>query len=385
MDTPRELINQAHIIYKNLISPLGFSLTQSFLEMRNGKSGIAYHENIPFVEGGLYAAIINETLIDTVFSKYGNPKGYTKLEKLSIISIQQAIDETFVDVNSKKTLLIYATTKGNAEVQPIDDTNKTKVPNQFLLLEFVNVLEHYFKFENTPVILSNACVSGTQAIILAAQFVESGVYDDVIVVGGDSVSSFTLTGFKALNALSDSRCQPFDKNRKGINLGECCACLIISNCKDRNKNYSKVLRGSSTLDAHHIVAPSKHGTGLTKAIENCISTLSTPIDFIAAHGTATIYNDEMEALALVNNGLNDVPVFSIKGYFGHTLGAAGILETLIALKCLETQLVIPSLGFAENGVSHDIYVTKELLHKKSKTFLKTASGFGGVNSAIVIG
>src|SRR5690606_25159353 len=123
-----------------------------------------------------------------------------------------------------KTLLIYATTKGNAEVQPIDDTNKTKVPNQFLLLEFVNVLEHYFKFENTPVILSNACVSGTQAIILAAQFVESGVYDDVIVVGGDSVSSFTLTGFKALNALSDSRCQPFDKNRKGINLGECCAC-----------------------------------------------------------------------------------------------------------------------------------------------------------------
>ena len=372
----------SNIIYKNLISPLGFSLKESFAEICAGKSGLRVNENLSFKEK-TFTAVVDEQQLDEAFAEESIPKKYSKLEKLSILLIKQALEVTAVDPTSDRTLLIYATTKGNISLA--DPRYKYVSQERLLLSNFKSVIQKYFGFKRAPIIVSSACVSGTQAIILANHFVRRGLYDNVLVVGGDIVSYFTLSGFHNLNALSKYRCRPFDKYRDGINIGECCAIIVLS-CHSKDGMPYSVLSGASTSDAHHLVAPSREGVGLTMAIKRCLAKQpNIPVDFISAHGTATRYNDEMEALSIYNNGLANVPTFSAKGYFGHTLGAAGVLETVISLQAIDSEVLIPSLGYTESGVSCSINVTSQLKRMKIKSFLKTSSGFGGVNAALLIG
>ena len=148
----------------------------------------------------------------------------------------------------------------------------------------------------------------------------------------------------------------------------------------------KVLSGAVSNDANHISAPSRTGEELCEAIERTldIAGLKTEdIDLISAHGTATSYNDEMEAKAIALAGLNTVPANSLKGYYGHTLGAAGLIESIISIQSLKQNLILPTLGFEIMGVSNPINICTQLTSKRMKTCLKTASGFGGCNAAVL--
>ena len=370
------------IIYKNLLSPLGFSLEENFKAICNGKSGLQQNK-IPLFSKKTYSSIVDNDKINSCFSNFGNHNNYSKLEKMSIIAIRTVLKETNINPKDKRVVLLYSTTKGNID---LIDSVTNKIPQKRMLLpQFINVLKDYFGFVNTPLIVSNACVSGTQSISIANALLDSGSFDTIIVIGGDVVSRFTLSGFSALNALSENKCRPFDKDRKGINIGECCASIVLTSKENDYKKKPKIIASSSTLDAHHITAPSREGVGLTNAIHNCLTNVSkSTIDFISAHGTATNYNDEMEALSIYNNNLEKIPMYSLKGYYGHTLGAAGILETIISLKLMETGILIPTLGYENIGVTSQVNVVTELQKKKSSCFLKTASGFGGVNTAILI-
>ncbi|HSN60623.1 MAG TPA: hypothetical protein VLR49_06795, partial [Ferruginibacter sp.] len=180
--------------------------------------------------------------------------------------------------------------------------------------------------------------------------------------------------------------KPFDAARNGINLGEAAGTIILS----ANKKYDrgiKISGGSVSNDANHISGPSRTGQELHNAIANATREAGIPataIDFISAHGTATLYNDEMEAKAITLANLQQVPVNSLKGFFGHTLGAAGIIETIASIYSFKENLVLPTLGFENMGVTMPVNVCKNLYKTPLQNCLKTASGFGGCNAAIVI-
>jgi 3-oxoacyl-[acyl-carrier-protein] synthase-1 len=203
-------------------------------------------------------------------------------------------------------------------------------------------------------------------------------------VGADVISKFVLSGFQSFQAISTGHCKPFDINRTGINSGEGAATIVLSSLPQGAA--IKITGGSVSNDANHISGPSRTGQELCIAINKAISDADLSekdINYISAHGTATLYNDEMEALALNLANLQSVPVNSLKGYYGHTLGAAGLIESVVAVHSMKEDIVLPSIGFSEMGVSKPINISTGLQKLSLTHCLKTASGFGGCNAAII--
>ena len=186
-------------------------------------------------------------------------------------------------------------------------------------------------------------------------------------------------------AISGRPCRPFDADRDGISLGEAAGTIILSS----SPNYAYGIRisgGATGNDANHISGPSRTGMELCQVINKALQEAGVPasgIDFISAHGTATIYNDEMEAKAISLAGLHHVPMNSLKGYYGHTLGAAGLIESIVTIQSMKAGLVLPSKGFQQLGVTLPINICESLRYVSIQNTLKTASGFGGCNAAAV--
>lgn len=366
--------------FNNIISGLGFSTDENYKAILN--SELAVKKTIlPFSTETFCVAQINDADLKTRFSSIENTEHYTKLEQLSILSIQDVLAQSGVNPADEKTLLIYSTTKGNIDLLEKNNTSAIDKKGMYLW-SFANVLKQHFNFKHTPIVLSNACISGLLAIIIAKRYIESGSYNNVIVCGGDILSEFTLSGFKSFNALSNEPSKPFDANRVGINLGEAVSTILITNNKALAKPYeTQIISGFSANDANHISGPSRTGDGLFQCLNQLNVANKTDIGFISAHGTATPFNDEMESIAIERSDLSGVPVNSLKGYYGHTLGAAGVLETILSLESLKNQILLKSEGFESLGVSGKISVIDSFEKKSFQSFIKTASGFGGCNAA----
>ncbi len=364
--------------YSNIISPLGFSTQENYEAVVASKVGVK-HMKMPFSQDVFCLAKLEDEKIKSGFSKIGDISLYTKLEQLSILSIQDVLNQSGINVKDKRTLLIYSTTKGNIDI--LENAYSALNSNRSYLHVLTKQLQSFFGFVNIPIVLSNACISGLLAIIMAKRFIEQGLYDDVIVCGGDIISEFTISGFKSFNALSSEPSKPFDANRIGINLGEAVATILITNKKELAKPYdTQIVSGASANDANHISGPSRTGDGLFQSLHDLKLNDLSDIGFISAHGTATPFNDEMESIAFDRAGLNNIPVNSLKGYYGHTLGAAGVLETILSLESMKHQQLIKSEGFETKGVSGNITMIEQHQAKTFSSFIKTASGFGGCNA-----
>jgi 3-oxoacyl-[acyl-carrier-protein] synthase-1 len=218
------------------------------------------------------------------------------------------------------------------------------------------------------------------------RLIRSGRCDTVVVAGADVISKFVLSGFGSFQAISAGPCKPFDAARDGINLGEGAGAVVLSG----NHRYHGNLRlrgGSVSNDANHISGPSRTGEELAQVITRSLADARcTPegIDFISAHGTATPYNDEMEARAITLAGVGAASVNSLKGYYGHTLGAAGLIESIVTLQSMREDRILPSVGYENNGVTMPLNICTTLLSVPLDHCLKTASGFGGCNAAIIM-
>jgi 3-oxoacyl-[acyl-carrier-protein] synthase-1 len=370
-------LNKAFLHNSNIISPLGFTTQQNFIAVCEGKIGI---KDYTYNDVNYCASVIDTKLLDDTFSSQtkSNPNQFTRLEKMCILSVQDLVSHSAIDTKDKRTLFIFSTTKGNIDLL---ENNQSKISaDRIYLNETAQVISNYFGFINKPLVVSNACISGLLAIIIAKRLIADNQYDNIIVTGADIVSMFTLSGFNSLSALSNKVCKPFDKNRTGINLGEAAASVLISN---QQKNYSvEVVSGCSANDANHISGPSRTGEGLYKCLQKVLPNNFIP-DFINAHGTATEFNDEMESIAFSRAGLQNTYINSLKGYYGHTLGAAGVLESIFCAESLRQNKIIASAGFKEQGTSIELNIIKKTEDKKSTTCLKTASGFGGCNAAVL--
>jgi len=372
--------------YNNIISPLGFSTQENYQAVTNSIIGVKKIK-LPFSQDEFCVAKISDDKIQEHLSQIKNADTHTKLEQLSILSIQDVINQSGINPKDNRTLLIYSTTKGNIDILSFDyaqdDRCKEIDPKRAYLSVFAKHLQSYFQLAHTPVVLSNACISGILAIIIAKRFIEQGAYDNVLVCGGDILSEFTISGFKSFNALSNEPSKPFDANRVGINLGEAVSTILITNQKGLATPYNtQLVSGASANDANHISGPSRTGDGLFQCLTETLKNSSTTdIGFISAHGTATPFNDEMESIAFDRAGLNTIPVNSLKGYYGHTLGAAGVLETILSLESMKHQRLIKSEGFEAKGVTGNITMIESHQDKNFTSFIKTASGFGGCNAA----
>jgi len=370
----------------NIISPLGFTSEENYTNCLNGNSGIRQITAPVPPHEPLWIATIEEQLLTKKFSELSISGNYTKAEKLLLLSVNDTLSQSSVDVTAKDFLLIISTTKGNIDL--LDEKEKAKFPeDRVQLYSLADTMQAYFHTAHKPLIISNACISGVNALIVAARLMRDGLYKNILVTGVDLASRFVVAGFQSFKAVSPNRCKPFDKDRDGINLGEGCASILLTTENPTDKNTIKILGGAVSNDANHISGPSRTGDGLYYAISNALkeSALTAPeIDALNAHGTATLYNDEMESKAFALAGLSDTPMNGLKGYFGHTLGAAGLIETIISIFSMQRNELLPTLGFASPGTPEKVNVHNALIKKEIHYLLKTASGFGGCNGAIIL-
>jgi 3-oxoacyl-(acyl-carrier-protein) synthase len=241
--------------------------------------------------------------------------------------------------------------------------------------------------------ISVACVSGLVALMQGARLIERGAADAVIVVGADHLSAFVMAGFSALKALDPFGCRPFDRNRCGLSPGEAGAAIVLARQElgDEHAGAPMItISGWGTSnDANHLTGPSRDGSGLALAIRRALDSaglLSEQVHYINAHGTGTPYNDAMESLALCAIfGDACPPVSASKGMFGHTLGAAGVLETIVCLLAMQEQLLpgTPRLCTPAEGTPASL-VQQTRAATRMRHVLKLNTGFGGVNGALVL-
>lgn len=360
----------------NIITSLGHSTDEVVDSILNAKCGLEITDDEQYTQFPTPLAIIDKEHL-----KQDNT--FTGFENLVLQSIESTLENSSIDISSDDTIIILSSTKGNIDL--LENRNKGKFDyDRIYLWRTAEIVAEYFRNNNQPLTVCNACISGVLALNLGRTLISNGTYRNAIVVGGDILSEFVIAGFQSFQSLSPAPCRPFDEKRDGLSLGEGFGTVILT-----AEDVSDILitGGGGSNDANHISGPSRTGDGLNYAISNALKEAgvkASQIDFLSAHGTATDYNDEMEAKAFALAGLESVPVNSFKGYFGHTLGAAGVIESILSVETLKRNLLFRSLGYDNHGVSKDLNIIKE--NKKTgniRIALKTASGFGGCNGAVV--
>ena len=368
-------------IADNVVSPLGMDSRSNYDNVKAGRSGLARFESMGNITTPFVLSRMDREVIDSLCARLGIGGKYTFFEKFVLCSAVQAVRDSGIDASSDRVLFIISTTKGNVSLlgQPQEGISQDRV----LLAKSAHVITRFFDNPNAPIVVCNACISGVCAQIEAMRALRSGRYDYAVVIGADEQSSFIISGFLSFKAISDEPCRPFDKDRKGLNLGECSATVVFE-ASDIKKNGWELVCGAIRNDANHISGPSRTGEGsylaLMEVLKEC---RRSELAFVNVHGTATAYNDEMESIALYRAGLIDVPVTGLKGYYGHTMGAAGIMESILSMYAVRDNTVLATRGYCEQGTTYPVKVSGEIRECKGSEFIKLLSGFGGSNAALL--
>lgn len=377
-------MGEVYLSHNSIYSNLGLDSKTVVDCILKGETGLEKYENNLFLPEPFCASMVSSEMVADSCSPFADASKYTKLEQMMICSLKKVIDAAAVELDEKVGLII-STTKGNIDQL---DTNANFGKNRAYLAALAQVIQQFFGFKNEAIVVSNACVSGALAISVAKRLISEGKYNHIFICSGDLVSKFILSGFNSFQALSAEPCRPYDKNRNGINLGEVSASVLVTAAATNLSGEAVWIKGDATCnDANHISGPSRTGEGLFRSVKSALLEAdmeAEEMDYISAHGTATPYNDEMEAIAFNRLGMETTPINSLKGYFGHTLGASGLLETVVGMHFMEKNILFSSKGFSDLGVSKSINVIKRNTSKKIDAFLKTASGFGGCNTALIL-
>lgn len=366
-----------YIAGESVISSLGFGSQEHTNAIRENRTGIQKRDFPALGISQLPVGAIAEELIRDQFSRLHSAANLTRFEMLLVRCVEEALQGLPLQLSDPDTRLIISTTKGN-----VDLIGNPKDKPKLYLSYSANRVASYLEVAHQPLVVSNACISGVLAMLHAQRLIRQGRCKHAVVVGADVLSDFVVSGFHSFRSLSQSVCAPFDKDRDGLNLGEAAACVVLSSVIEGDCLLSG---GASANDANHISGPSRTGEGLFQAIRHAASEESlSQLDYVSAHGTATPYNDDMESVAMHRAGLSHVPVNSFKGYVGHTLGAAGLVETILAMSAMRTQSLPPTLGFRNPGTIQPLQVITKNQPHRLKTVLKLASGFGGCNAAMIV-
>jgi len=295
-------------------------------------------------------------------------------------------------VSPERIGLVLATTKANIEAlerladgQPCSTAAQRHLQGDLLAAD----LAKEFGARGPTQCVSTACVSGLIALQQAAKMIQRAEADAVLVVGVDHLSAFVVAGFTSLKAIDPQGCRPFDQNRCGLSPGEAGAAIVLARAEKISRPAVFIRGWGVSNDANHLTGPSRDGSGLTQAIRVALASAKmspSEIDYVNAHGTGTPYNDAMESLALRSIFGAACPPFSgLKGILGHTLGAAGVLETIACALALRGKILpgTPRLQTLAEGVPDNI-VRESRPAPRLKNILKLNTGFGGTNGALIL-
>lgn len=349
-----------------MVTPVGDTPEAVFQAVRTGHSALCLYPAQP------------EPYVASLLSREGFD-GPSFFEYIAVKAARQALAQAGITPDGPRVGLVLSTIKGNVEQIEREDVSPAASAGRIAAALGV---------ATQPLVVSNACISGLAALLQGMRMIRSGAYDHVLVVGAEVQSRFIVTGFQSLKALSLQPCKPFDAARDGLNLGEAAAAMVLSGrdvmADSDRPSLWELVDGAVRNDANHISGPSRTGEGSYNALKYVLTLVRREdLAFVNVHGTATRYNDEMEAIALDRAGLLDVPVNALKGVFGHTMGAAGILESIVSMLACEAGVVLPTQGFSELGVSRPVRVSAQEMPTRGTEFIKLLSGFGGVNGALL--
>ena len=370
-----------------IVSPLGMGTRANYEAVKAGQTRLRRYEGLWGLPEPFVASLMDDALLATACQTEGiDILRYTRFERLVILAAVCALRDTDIRPESEEVLFVLATTKGNVDL--LDERQGSSWPSGHLgLTEAARQVAGWFRNPNEPLVVCNACISGMDAQLEAMRALESGRCRQAVVIGADVLSPFIVSGFQSLKALSAEPCRPFDEDRIGLNLGEAAACVVYGLVDEASEVASRcwsVVDAAVRNDAYHVSSPSKTAEGACCALRSVLAEKDlSGLAFVNVHGTATLFNDEMEAVALDRMGLSDLPANGLKGYFGHTLGAAGVLETLISMEALDDGMVLATKGFEHPGVSRRINISAAHRPVTGSAFLKMMAGFGGCNAALL--
>lgn len=343
---------------------------QTIEAMCRGERGLFYDDRYAMYVGGAKVEIID---------------GFTRFESLLIEQIAEVVARADVSLADGDVQLIISTTKGNVDLLAEECES---VPERAFIYNSAEAIAAHFGAANPPVVVSNACISGVSAFVVAKEMLQSGKCKHAVIVGGDVLSEFITAGFASFKSISSQPCRPYDAERDGLTLGEAAgAVLLTADVACAEEPYVRVVGGAISNDANHISGPSRTGDGLYYAIRNAMEEgglKSEDIGFVNTHGTATRFNDEMESKAVAWAELCDKPLNSLKGYIGHTLGASGVVEAILCVEQLKRGYIFGTAGFVASDTPHRLKISATEQPVGKRCCVKTASGFGGCNAAIVL-
>lgn len=368
---------KVYAVAGNIVSPLGFTAEENFRAVVEGRSGVALQEGTFGIPEPFCASLFDRGQVATRAAAEGI-SGNNLFETLLILSLKDALSKAGIDAASSRVAFVISSIKGNVEA--LDRGDEATVP----VAVSAGRVNAFFGRSEAPLVVSNACISGLTSLIHARRMLLSGRYDYVVVAGAEVQSRFIVSGFQSLKALSPEPCRPFDAERCGLNLGEAAATMVLARGEVCPPDCWELVDGATRNDANHISGPSRTGEGSFKALRYVLACCKPEeLAFVNVHGTSTLYNDEMESIALHRAGLSDVPLNALKGFFGHTMGAAGILESLVSMQAADAGIVPGTLGFSEMGVSYPVNVSAANRTTDKHAFIKLLSGFGGCNAALL--
>lgn len=384
-----------------IISSIGNNVSENYNALLSGKIGITRLDNIETIhrEEIMVGEIkfTNEELIAQLNLPPEN--NYSRTAMIGAVAAKQALADAGVcDIKAHKTGLVSGTSVGGMDMTEryyyecfTDKSVQKYIDSQHAGDSTKKIAEQLGIEESLVTTISTACSSAANAIMLGARLIKSGKLDRVVVGGSDCLSKFTINGFKTLMILSDTYSTPFDENRKGLNLGEAAAFLVLESekiVKSENKKVLGYVKGyGNANDAFHQTASSENGDGATLAMEKALSVAglkASDIDYINAHGTATGNNDLSEGRAIIRVFKDTIPEFSsTKAFTGHTLAAAGGIEAVYSILSLQNNVIFPNLNFETPMKEFSLIPQTEVKHKELNVILSNSLGFGGNCSTLI--
>ena len=383
-----------------IISSIGNNVAENYASLIVGRKGISRISQIDTVhKDEIMVGEIADTnaVLEKRLGFAENEVSRTVL--LGCIAAEEAIRNAgIIDINDARTGLISGTTVGGmdkSEQYFYDYFDRPEVRQHITGLHAGDstqkIAAHLGLEESFVTTISTACSSAANAIMLGVRMIKAGQLDRVIVGGTDCLSKFTINGFKTLLILSDTYNTPFDEERKGLNLGEAAAYLVLESDtqvqKDNKKVWGYVTGYGNANDAYHQTASSEHGDGAVLAMEKALRTAgmqASDIDYVNAHGTATPNNDLSEGRALIRLFNGNVPEFSsTKAFTGHTLAAAGGVEAVYSILALQNDTIFPNLNYKTPMKEFELEPIIEVTKKPLRNVLSNSFGFGGNCSTLI--
>lgn len=382
-----------------MISAIGNNVSESFLSLSQSKTGIGKINHLTtrykdeFLAGEI--KLSNADLVDLV--KDNNP-ALNRNSYIAMLAAKEAVINSGIDTNDGlRTGVISSTTvagMGKTELyykELFEKDDHLDVLDTHDCGDSTERIADYLGNVDYVTTISTACSSAANAIMLGCRMIKHGQLDRVVVGGVDALSKFTFNGFNTLMILDREWCKPFDENRKGLNLGEAAAFLVIEGENALNlrkgKALAEVIGYANANDAYHQTASSPEGYGATLAITQALAMsglVPSQIDYINMHGTGTPNNDLSESMATKAVFGDNVPKFSsTKAFTGHTLAAAASIEAVISVLSLQNSMIFPNLNFTTPIADMNLIPETQLVNTPLNTILSNSFGFGGNCSSLI--